>query len=130
MLDIHSELHALIDQLLFGPDPWPESREVNLDLSKKLERMGLKQQVAGQPEGTTMVTPLGKKHHIELVMVFIGLWAIDDMPTILEDHGVIDEQECTKIYEQFERLENIKPTLLTLARKAYFELYCSSQTIN
>ena len=130
MSNIQTELHAMIDHCLFGPDPWPDSSEFNLALSKRLRQLGLDEQVAGAPDGPTSTTALGKAHHLDLVMVFIGLWEIGEVPIILESFGIIDEYECTEIYDRFEAPQDIKPPLLSLARKAYFQFYCSSQTLN
>lgn len=130
MTKIAKEIHKMIDTCLFCPEPWPDDTETNLALSRKLDQMGFQKQVAGRPEGTRTATALGKEYHLDMLMVFIGLWNTDDMPMILENHGMIDEKECTRIYNQFEAHSDIKPDLLSIVRQAYFDFYGSSQTMN
>jgi hypothetical protein len=36
-------------------------------------------------------TPLGRELHLDLLMVFMGLWDQWEIPMILEDHGLIDD---------------------------------------
>jgi hypothetical protein len=39
-------------------------------------------------------TPLGRELHLDLLMVFMGLWDQWEIPMILEDHGLIDDLEA------------------------------------
>ena len=55
--------------------------------------MGLEERVPGTTD-MWRNTPLGSELHLDLLMVFMGLWDEWEIPMILEDHGLIDDLEA------------------------------------
>jgi hypothetical protein len=72
--------------------PWLSDPE-SAALQRKLEQMGLEERVPSASD-TWRNTPLGRELHLDLLMVFMGLWDQWEIPMILEDHGLIDDLEA------------------------------------
>ena len=113
---------------LFGPDPWRDDIETHEALRKKLEQIGLQKHSVGENVGGA--TALGLEHDLTMLTVFLGHHAIDEMPWILEERDFIDSKEMDRIYELFEAGVDIKPILLSIVRRAYFDFYGGSQSQN
>jgi hypothetical protein len=73
---------------------------------------------------------LGKKHDLDLIECFIGLWEYWDMIWVLEERGQISEHEADDLMETLEAGGDIRDALLPLVRRAYFDFYGSSQKLN
>ena len=56
-------------------------------------------------------------------MVFIGLWDELEMPMILEDYGLIDGLDVSRIYDLLETCSDPEGVLRPFVRKAYREHY-------
>ncbi len=119
----------MVHSRLFGRRPWLADREACDAMGRKLRDMGLDEQVLGWP-GAARSTNFGKEQHLDLVMVFMGLWDACEVPIILEDYGLIDDLECDKIYDQLEAGVDPEHVMLRIVRQAYLEFYNSSQILN
>ncbi len=116
------DLHAMMVTRLFGGRPWLADREACGALSKKLDKLGLQERVPGESL-TTRSTALGNELQLDLVMVFIGLWVEWDMPAILEEYGLIDALDESRIYDLLETCSDPEHVLRPFVRKAFREHY-------
>lgn len=110
----------MIDMRLFGNRPWLADREACDSISTRLDDLGLQQQVS---DDTSRTTALGKELELDLVMVFVGLWDEWQVPSILEQYGLIDEIDESRIYDQLETSDNPEYVLRPWVRKAYLDHY-------
>ena len=124
-----TQIHAIVDARLFSGRPWLPDREACDALRRTFVQMGLYEQDPGDTE-TSWKTALGKEHHLDLIMVFAGLWWEFEMASILEEHGLIDQSECESIYDQLEAGTDPEDVMLPVVRKAYFEYYNPSKYLN
>ncbi len=115
-------LHAMIVTRLFGGRPWLADREACDALRKKLDELGLQESVPGD-DRTRRNTALGNELQLDLVMVFIGLWVEWEMPMILEDHGLIDEIDTSRLFDLLETCSDPEYLLRPIVRKAYRDHY-------
>src|SRR6266487_2621479 len=67
------ELDAIVVARLFGTRPWFANKESGPALQRIVMRMGLEEQVTGEKD-TWQSTSLGKQIHLDVIMVFLGLW--------------------------------------------------------
>lgn len=116
------DLHEMMVTRLFGGRPWLADREACDALSRKLGELGLQERVPGDILSTRS-TALGKELQLDLVMVFIGLWDELEMPMILEDYGLIDAFDVSRIYDLLEMCSDPEHVLRPIVRKAYGEHY-------
>ncbi len=107
---------------LFGSCSWLADREACGVLSQKLDDLGLQERVTGY-EDTSQNTALGQELQLDLVMVFIGLWNELEVPIILERHGLIDEIEETRIYDQMGAGIDPEYLLRPLVKRAFLDHY-------
>ncbi len=120
--DVIQALHAIMITRLFGSRPWLADREAADALRNKLDEMGLQERVLGG-DCTTRSTALGNELQLDLVMVFIGLWVEWEMPMILEDHGLIDEDDTDRLFDLLETCGDPERLLRPIVRKAYRDHY-------
>ena len=116
------DLHAMIVTRLFGGRPWLADREACDALRKKLDELGLQESVPGDDRARRN-TALGNELQLDLVMVFIGLWVEWEMPMILEDHGLIDEIDTSRLFDLLETCSDPEYLLRPIVRKAYRDHY-------
>jgi hypothetical protein len=90
---ILAEVEVIVLARLFGNGPWLIDPETGVALQRRLEQMGLEERVPGTTD-MWRNTPLGSELHLDLLMVFMGLWDEWEIPMILEDHGLIDDLEA------------------------------------
>jgi hypothetical protein len=114
------DLHWMMCDRLFGDRPWLADRESCEALNKKLDEFGLQERVPGTID-TLRLTTLGKELKMDLVMVFIGLMYEGDMVIILEDHGLIDEFDASRIYDLLETCSDAEHLLRPIVQKAFHE---------
>ena len=117
------ELDALVNARLFGPRPWLADRESGAALSRKLEKLGLQLRVVEGDFEMWRTTALGKEQHLDLLMVFAGMWDEWEMPDILEEYGLIDEANSEAIFDGLGAGADPESVLLTCVRKAYADFY-------
>jgi hypothetical protein len=79
-------------------------------------KMGLQERVSSD---TWRNTPSGTELNIDLFEVFMGIWDVGEVPSILEDHRLIDEWECDSIYARMSRKANPESVLVGYVRRAY-----------
>jgi len=107
---------------LFGGRPWLADREACDALRKKLDELGLQESVPGD-DCMRRNTALGNELQLDLIMVFIGLWVEWEMPMILEDHGLIDEFDTSRLFDLLETCSEPEYLLRPIVRKAYRDHY-------
>jgi hypothetical protein len=105
-LDILCELHAVVAARLFGEGPWLMEREgpwlmeredALLTRPRVLE-MGLEKQVR---EDTWQDTPFAEETDFDLLSVFMGWQDEGDVPSILEQRGLVTKAEADSMHEQW-----------------------------
>src|SRR5262245_6487248 len=67
------DLDTLVVSRLFGNGPWLVDAETGRRISRKLSEMGL-EEVVSDDGRTTRVTAFGIEQHLDLQMVFMGMW--------------------------------------------------------
>ena len=87
--EILPRLEKIAAMRLFGDGDWPADGETALALNKALEDMGLQEPW----------TSLNRQFNVDLQMVFMGLLETWDMIIILEDYGLIQEDEVDILYD-------------------------------
>ena len=117
-----SELHTMVIHRLFRRRPWLAERDDCYALSKKLADLGLQEKVPGEAE-TTRNTRLGNELNLSLIMVFLGLWAEEEMPLILEENGLMDDCELDRVWDLLEDGADPEFVLRPYVEKAYFAYY-------
>jgi hypothetical protein len=127
--EVIQTLHALIHERLFGGGPWLADREITTALIKKLDAMGLNEPVPEEPNSQRS-TALGREVNIKLMEVFMGVWCEYEIPMILEEHGLLSEEETTEVYERFEGGESPEAVLLPLVRRAYIQHFQAGARVN
>jgi hypothetical protein len=127
--EVIQTLHALIHERLFGGGPWLTDREITTALIKKLDALGLNEPVPEMPN-TQRSTVLGREVNIELMQVFMGVWCEYEIPMILEEYGLLSEEEVDEIYERFEGGESSEAVLLPLVRRAFFQHFQAGARVN
>ena len=104
---------------LFGRQPWLADRETISAYDRKLIQMGLVEQVCVEPQ-TWRNTPLGKELDVDLFQVFIGLFCEWEVPSILENYGLLSESETDAILERMTEA-NAERVLSGCVKRAYFD---------
>jgi hypothetical protein len=121
------KLHEIVDYYLLGDGTWPLDRESLQAFCKTVRDLGLDEAVAGQP-GMTRSTELGKELKLDLIMAFVGAWDMWEIPSVLEEHGYIDETETEALFSV--PLFEGERTLKWLVLRTYFEFCDRSQRAN
>ena len=115
---IIAELENMIVARLFSDQPWLADPETCSAVHRKLLQMGLVEEVRDEPL-TWRTTPLGKELNVDLFQVFLGLWYVD-VPTILEEYGLLDESEFDAICE-CTSIADVESLLSGYVKRAYFD---------
>jgi hypothetical protein len=116
---IITELENMVVARLFGRQPWLADRETISAYDRKLIQMGLVEQVCVEPQ-TWRNTPLGKELDVDLFQVFIGLFCEWEVPSILENYGLLSESETDAILERMTEA-NAERVLSGCVKRAYFD---------
>jgi hypothetical protein len=127
--DVIRELHALLHERLFGGGPWLAEAEICHTIFAKFVELGLEEQVS-EKSGSWRATALGRELNSQLLMVFAGVWDDSDIPMILEEYGLLSEEETTEIYERFEGGESSEVLLLPIVRRAFFQHFGTNAIVN
>lgn len=125
--EIVAEVDAIAWNRLFTCRRWLADREVFSAVNRKLIKMGLVECVSSN---TWQATPLGRELDIDLLEAFMGLWAVWEVPLILEDHGLIDEWENDSICEHMYTKTNPEIVLLGYVRRAYFDYHKATKSLH
>lgn len=121
-------LDEIVMHRLFGDVPWPASREDCLALESFFIQHGLQELVPGNPESWRL-TELGKQYSADLLSVFMGTYETWEMPLILIEHGLMDDEEAASLWEppmndvEFERVLKAK------VREAHFK-FCNDRFVS
>jgi hypothetical protein len=122
----------MIHERLFGNRQWLVNRETAWAVDKKLKELGLNEPVPGKPN-TEQATPLGRELNIDLMQVFMGMWEPYEMPMILEDHGLLSDDEILEVEMRLEgplEEEDFEAVLLPLVRRAFFQHFRAGARLN
>ena len=69
------------------------------------------------------LTSLGTELKIDLLVVFMGLHWEWEVPYVLEQHRLLDQEESRKVYDALERGSDPEAFLRPLVQKAYLRYY-------
>jgi hypothetical protein len=127
--EVVQQLHLIVDAHLFGTAAWPVDRESANRLDITLLRMGLVEQVPGEVD-TWRNTPLGNELHIDLLEVFMGLWDEWEIPTILEQYGLIEETEVHRLWRVLNAGAGWERAFKDHVRRAYFAFYNPTRALS
>jgi hypothetical protein len=122
--EIIEQLHQIIDTRLFGDHSWPPDREVAAAVQTTLIEMGLIERAPGYTD-SWRCTPLGSEQHLHLLQVFMGVWDEWEIPTILEQYGLIEEAKVYYLWRVLSKGADWESTLKRFVRRAYL---CISQS--
>lgn len=95
--DIKRKLNEIIDYHLFETTSWPVDENEVRAFWRTVEEMGLKESVPGTKDAFRF-TALGIDCGVELASCFIGALEPYEIPTILKDHGLIEDAEEEAFY--------------------------------
>jgi hypothetical protein len=126
---ILAEVDAMVSARLFGSGPWLSDPESGVALQRRLEQMGLEERVPSASD-TWRNTPLGRELHLDLLMVFMGLWDQWEIPMILEDHGLIDALEAEHMQDLLQAGHDPELALKEYVREAYLKYYKTTKLVN
>jgi hypothetical protein len=112
--EIVAELDAMAWHRLFNCRHWLADRETNGAIHQKLVKMGL-------VEHSSQITPLGMELDVVLFEAFMGHFYEWEVPSILEDHNLIDEWEFDNLYARMCRTDNPETVLVGYVRRAYLD---------
>lgn len=113
---------------LFGDSEWLSTREASDAIGRKLFDLGLQEHVAGSAD-TTRATALGNELHLDLVLVFLGVWDEWEMPGILLQYGLIDELEEEQIYNALAKDTDAERILKPIVQSAFRDHYNCSRLL-
>jgi hypothetical protein len=119
-LDILCELHAVIAARLFGEGPWLMEREDALLTGQRVLEMGLLKQ--GPIDGWQH-TPFAEEIDFDLLSVFMGWQDEGDIPSILEEHGLVTKAEVDSMHEQWAKCHDPERAMKRYVRKAYLRCF-------
>jgi hypothetical protein len=114
------ELHALVDEILFGAAKWPPDPQT---VRKRLIALGLEECLPGDPNSTRS-TRLGRAAHVDLFSVFLGEFDAAEIPMVLRQYGLFSLDESNQLWDRLEEGENVWPWLkwrLQLAYRTHFK---------
>lgn len=112
-------LESLVDEILFGPEPWPpEPHHVqNLIASLRLE------EVDSDNEKTVRTSTLGRLVHLDLYLAFLGICEPADIPLILLEYELCDREEAHWLWDQLEAKREVGKWLRKRLQFAYRDHY-------
>ena len=119
-LDILCELHAVVAARLFGEGPWLMEREDALLTRQRVLEMGLGKQVT---EDMWQHTPFAEEIDFDLLSVFMGWQDEGDIPSILEQRGLVTKAEADTMHEQWAKYHDPERAMKRYVRKAYLRCF-------
>jgi len=124
--ELAAKLDAIVVARLFGARPWLADSESCAALQRMIMQMGLEEQVPGEKD-TWQSTSLGKQIHLDVIMVFLGLWESWDMIYQLEEYGLIAESDAAQLYDQLAAGVDPESVLRGPVQRAYLDYYSLSK---
>ena len=116
------QLHAIIDPFLLREENWPADTEALPALHKTFRELGLNEDCPDDPD-CERSTALGIELQFELLLAFVGVYELWEIPGILEENGYLEESEGEEIYFHLPPLQ-AEHKLLRCVVRAYLE-YCN-----
>ena len=95
---VTTELHLILVHYLLELGIWPVDEEDLPELHKKFRALGLDEDVPGEEPGTTRNTALGDELNLRLMMAFLGVYDVWDVPMILEEYGYLTVDQTDELY--------------------------------
>lgn len=120
--DVIRQLHSMVDHRLFFARPWLADREAMSALLRLTNELRLEELADGEP-GTLRTTELGKECSFELMMVFLGMWNVWEIPIVLEDCELLDEVDTDMLVDRLVDVDDPEPILRPLVQRAYFRYF-------
>ena len=115
------ELHKISAARLFVANPWLADREACHFLNSRLAELGLQEAVDDRIRHTVA----GKALLIELHLVFMGLMDEAEIPGVLGDHRLIEEDEVERLYDCLARSCDPEALLRPVVQRAYIRHFNS-----
>ncbi len=125
--EIVVELEAMVSYRLFGCHSWLADQPTSSAMHDKLMKIGLLEHISSN---TWKTTPLGNELDIEVLLVFMGVFGVSDVPFVLEHYGLIDEQELGGLLECMSTDANPEFVLFGYVRRAYFDYHKTSKFLH
>ena len=117
-----SEIQKMILTRLFGEGMWLADRDAVDVIDRRLRQLGLQETVPEDPS-STQATTLGSELNLDLIWVFLGLWAEEEVPLILMNYGLFDEYDLEEVYDRMEWGFDPERLLLPIVQNAYIKIF-------
>jgi len=117
-----AEIQKMILTRLYGEGMWLADRDAVDVIDRRLRQLGLQETVPEDPS-TTRATALGNELKLDLIKVFLGLWAEEEVPMILMNYGLFDEYDLEEIYDRMEWGFDPERLLLPVVQNAHFKFH-------
>jgi hypothetical protein len=124
--EIRRQLHAIVISRLFSDRPWLADREILAGLRRVLHEMKVEEPVPGTTDSRRN-TALGLELNMGLIEVFLGSWDEWEVPMILSDNCLIDEQQADDLYHRLGRGDDPELVLRAVVKQAYVDYYGRSK---
>jgi hypothetical protein len=121
-------LHAMVHEGLFGSRPWLADREIVEAINNKLRVLGLTEPVPERSDSERK-TAFGRELDVGLMQVFMGVWEPYEVPFILEDYGLLSDDEALEAEGRLEG-EDPEAVLLPFVRHAFFQHFQAGARLN
>jgi hypothetical protein len=83
-----------------------------------------------EPATNRLTAILGRELDVKLSMVFVGLGDDSEVLMLLEEHGLISEEEQYEIYERYWGKDTSEAILLPFVRRAFFEFFKTNAIVS
>ena len=117
-----AEIQKMILTRLYGEGMWLADRDAVDVIDRRLRQLGLQETVPEYPS-STRATALGNELKLDLIMVFLGIWAEEEVPLILMNHGLFDEYDLEEFYDRMARGIDPEMLLLPIVQNAYIKIF-------
>ena len=117
-----AEIQKMILTRLYGEGMWLADRDAVDVIDRRLRQLGLQETVPEDPS-STRATALGNELKLDLIMVFLGLLAEEEVPLILMNYGLFDEYDLEEFYDRMAWGFDPDRLLLPLVHNAYIKIF-------
>ncbi len=115
-----AEIQKMILTRLYGEGMWLADRDAVDVINRRLRQLGLQETVPEDPS-STRATALGNELNLDLIMVFLGLWAEQEVPWKLMNYGLFDEYDLEEFYDRMEWGFDPERLLLPIDQKCIYQ---------